>query len=54
MQDVRGKSISVDRKYYLKSLYTPMINLFLPIVRQRRAEKNEVHPLNLDASVEPC
>jgi DNA polymerase elongation subunit (family B) len=39
LDDVRGKGIAVDRKYYLKSLYTPLINLFLPIVRQRREDK---------------
>ena len=40
-QDVRRKGIAVDRKYYLKSLYTPLINLFLPIVRQLRVDKDD-------------
>lgn len=34
---MRGKGIAVDRKYYLKGLYTPLIRMFLPIVIQLRA-----------------
>ncbi len=34
-QDVKAKSIVVDRRYYLKSLRTPLINMFLPIVAQK-------------------
>ena len=30
-----AKSIVVDRKYYLKSLRTPLINMFMPIVAQK-------------------
>ena len=33
---MRAKGIAVDRKYYLKSLHTPLTAMFLPIVRQMR------------------
>ncbi len=33
---MQTKGIAVDRKYYLKSLYTPLIRMFLPIVVQLR------------------
>jgi hypothetical protein len=32
---VKSKSIAVDRKYYLKSLRTPLVNMFMPIVAQK-------------------
>jgi hypothetical protein len=31
---VKAKGMVVDRQYYLKSLRTPLINMFLPIVSQ--------------------
>lgn len=35
LEDVRQKGIVVDRKYYLESLRTPLMNMFLPIMMQR-------------------
>jgi DNA polymerase delta subunit 1 len=42
-QDVIAKSIVVDRKYYLKSLHTPLINMFMPIVAQKFENSGEMN-----------
>jgi hypothetical protein len=39
---VVAKSIVVDRKYYLKSLRTPLINMFMPIVAQKFENSGEM------------
>ena len=48
LEAVRAQSIAVDRKYYLKSLQTPLMALFLPIVKQQRQKHSSSPTIIID------